>query len=174
MSIGGDMQETNVYPNETSKRKAPPFTFSYPSDWKIREIPKGDYFEVFLTGPLNPAGTLHAAIVATTSKGEICTPEMQARVYERHFRPFKGFRTLASTQGNLAELNSVELDVTYEMPLPMYSPHYTMTTIRERHIFATAESRTYQITYRTTEDNFDAHLPTFQQIVDSFAIKGES
>jgi hypothetical protein len=174
MSIGGDMQETNVYPNETSKRKAPPFTFTYPSGWKIRELPKGDYFEVFLTGPLNAAGTLHAAIVAITRKGEISPPETLAHDYEQHFEHFKGFGTSAFTEGSFAGLASVELDVTYEMPLPMYSPHYTMTTIQERHIFATAEGRTYQLTYRTTQDDFDTHLPAFQHIVDSFTIQEES
>ena len=165
------MQTVTKYPNPESKRQSPPFTLTYPSDWRVRELPKGDSLELFLTGPLNPAATFHAAIIVTTRLGNACTPHALARDYEHRLHAFPNFKVLATTQITLSGLDATELDISYQMPLPFTHASPTMTPIREKHLFATAEARIYELTYRATHDHFDTCLPVFLALLHSFAIQ---
>jgi len=149
------------------------FSFLHPIEWEVRESVKDDFVEVFIAGPRNRADTFTTSIAVWGRADEDQTPEMLSEDYINRHRPLPGFQTLAQVIGVLAGSEAVELEVTYEMPLPLNNVNARMTPIRERRIFLKRGGWVYELIYAATEEDYEAWLPAFQTVARTFAFREE-
>lgn len=146
------------------------FRFSAPEDWKVHETPLSDRVNMYLRGPLAPDGSFHASISVRVSPRRLpCLATFATHVSTTR-ATMPRFRLLAHARTNLADLEAVQLDLAHEMPLSLDSARPSMFAIQERIILAVDDTFEYELCYRAAQIDFEAHLPVFQALVDSWRL----
>lgn len=147
------------------------FSFNCPEDWEVRETPVKSGVKFFLRGPLNQAETLFAAITVRARSGKSRILSGLDCEWVGRRRAFRTFRILARTETDLAGCDAIQIDAALEAPLPMHAVHPKLVTVRERVVFALRDEKIYELTYRATQDDFEANLPVFEALVASFSLE---
>ena len=177
------MEKKNQLRIVTSQREDWPLSFNCPEVWELKKTPMRKGVKFFLRGPLNQAETLFASITVRARPGEGYTVTELTREWIERRSAFRTFRLLARTETDLAGGDAIQLDAAHDMPLPLGSPQAQMITVRERVVFALrpvlvqavqdkCHERIYELTYRATEADFEAHLPVFEALAASFSLEG--
>lgn len=167
------MTDPKTYVPFSSPNARLDFTFLYPSDWRLRETHGEGYEEAFILGPPNELGTYSAALVvrvsALRSTSEPSPPvDMLAQAYLSRNQRAAGFHLLSQTNGVLAGVDAIEIEVGYTIPLPVRTAHPAQTPILERRIMLKKAGYLYELIYRTAASDYDRHLEAFRHLARTF------
>jgi len=160
---------TGEYVTFQSVRAPTLFAFLYPADWQVREIAQDDSVEYFIAGPRSPAGTCAASITVRVSPASRETLERTAAAFLSRYRSAPGFQEVGKTSGMMVGCLAVEIEIAYQMPLPLNSINAQATRIRERHIFLKQGDRLYELFYTALAEHYEAWLKAFRTLVQTFA-----
>jgi len=147
-----------------------PFSFQCPQDWELRQPPVQSGVKFFLRGPLDEAQTLFASISVHAYPGPNRTLQSLGCEYISRRGAFRTFRLLARAEIDLAGSDAIKLDTAHEMPARLDARTGQLVTVREQVILALRDETIYELSYRATEDAFEASLPVFEELVASFRL----
>jgi hypothetical protein len=155
----------------TSPEASWPLSFECPGDWDVQQPPVKSGVRFFLRGPLDQARAMVASISVHARPGQGRTLHGLGCEHVSRRGAFRTFRVLARSETTLSGVEAIQLDTAHEMPTPSYGRDRALVTVRERVIFALSDERIYQLSYRATEDAFDASLAVFESLVASFRLQ---
>jgi hypothetical protein len=100
--------------------------------------------------------------------GEFITVEEALADYMARSQRLTGWQELSRTSGFFLSSPAVEMTISYTLRLPLNSPLAQATSIVERKLIVKRGSHLYKITYRAVEEDYDAFLPAFRDVVRTF------
>jgi hypothetical protein len=163
------MSNLDSYARFSSDNPLLDFTFLYPADWQAIEI-KGKekaYTEVFIRGPRNAENTYSLSLVVrvmpiSEKEGRWVDLKAVAADYVAKSKGLAGFREVSRAEGRLADVEAIEIEMGYMMPLPLNAVNPKKTQIIERKVFLKRGSYFYELAYTAVEEDYYKYLDAFR------------
>jgi hypothetical protein len=167
------MEQNSQTKTVTTRREDWPLAFRCPEDWQVKELAKTPGIKFSLRGPKDPDGRLFASITVIAWLEDRRTALQLTRQWIETRSSFRTFRLLVRSETTVADMEALQVDAAHDMPLPMMAINPKMVAVQERVIFAAGEGKAYQFTYRAVQDDFENHLPVFQDVLASLSLEGQ-